>query len=232
MGQKRSNREVIKKNKFLNFKQFFIMLLYNPYDLIIIQKNVIPQENIEELMLLTNNTKDIAQATIVNDEIPEGETNTEVRNTLWYSMPEEMGKNLEEAVAACFRNFVVPRYNCEFKSYEPVQFLGYPVGGHYRGHIDGESFNFETRQWESCMPRDVSFLFYLNDQYGGGELEFYDLGLTIKPKKGMMIAFPSYKEFAHKVHPVTWGHRYTLVSWVKTQKNLYDTIPRPGISKN
>ena len=208
------------------------LMLYNPYDLIIMIQNVIPQENIEEIMLLTNNKKDISQATIINDKKEGGETNTEIRNTLWYNITDEMSHKLEEAVAGCFREHIAPRYNCEFKSYEPVQFLGYPVGGHYRGHIDGESFNFGTRQWESCMPRDVSFLFYLNDQYGGGELEFYDLGLTIKPKKGMMIAFPSYKEFAHKVHPVTWGHRYTLVSWVKTQKNLYDTIPRPGISKN
>ena len=130
------------------------------------------------------------------------------------------------------REYIIPKYNCQFKSYEPVQFLGYPPGGHYKGHNDGESFNYETRQWERCMPRDVSFLFYLNDQYGGGELEFGDLGLTIKPKKGMMIAFPSYKEFAHMVHPVTWGHRYSLVSWVATQKNLYDTIPRPGIPKS
>ena len=208
------------------------MMLYNPYELIIIKNNVIPQENIEELMLLTNNTKDISHATIINDEKPEGETNTEVRNTLWYSIPEEMTKNLEQAVASSFVNYVAPKYNCQFKSYEPVQFLGYPPGGHYRGHNDAESFNMETRQWEACMPRDVSFLFYLNDQYGGGELEFYDLGLTIKPKKGMMIAFPSYKDFAHKVHPVTWGHRYSLVSWVATQKNLYDTIPRPGIPES
>ena len=208
------------------------MLLHNPYDLIIIKENVIPQENIEEIMLLTNNTKDISQATVINDDKPEGETNLETRNTLWYHITEEMAKNLEQAVAQCFREYVAPRYNCQFKSYEPVQFLGYPPGGHYKGHNDGESFNYETRQWERCMPRDVSFLFYLNDQYGGGELEFGDLGLTIKPKKGMMIVFPSYKEFAHKVHPVTWGHRYSLVSWVATQKNLYDTIPRPGISES
>jgi len=213
------------------------MMLYNPYDLIIIQENIIPQESIEELMLLTNNTKDISQATVINrnKEKVDGDTsekNLEIRNTLWYNITDEMAKNLEVAVAACFKEYVVPKYNCEFKSYEPVQFLGYPPGGHYKGHNDGESFNYETRQWERMMDRDVSFLFYLNDQYGGGELEFADLGLTIKPKKGMMIAFPSYKDFAHKVHPVTWGHRYTLVSWVATKKNLYDTIRRPGIPKS
>ena len=206
-------------------------MLYNPYDLIIIKENVIPEENLEEIMLLTNNTKDISNATIIK-EGGGGETNLETRNTLWYHITEEMAKKFEEAVAGCFVNYVAPKYKCEFKSYEPVQFLGYPVGGHYKGHNDGERFNIETRQWEKLMDRDVSFLFYLNDQYGGGELEFYDLGLTIKPKKGMMIAFPSYKDFAHKVHPVTWGHRYSLVSWVATQKNLYDTIPRPGIPKS
>jgi prolyl 4-hydroxylase len=209
------------------------MMLYNPYDLIIIREGIVSPEHIEELMLLTNNTKDIHQATIINKKGDEShEEDLKVRNTLWYHITEEMSHKLESAVAGCFRDIIVPKYNCEFKSYEPVQFLGYPVGGHYKGHNDGESFNIETRQWEKIMPRDVSFLFYLNDQYGGGELEFYDLGLTIKPKKGMMIAFPSYKEFAHKVHPVTWGHRYSLVSWVATQKNLYDTIPRPGISEN
>ena len=210
-------------------------MLYNPYDLIIIKEKIIPQENIDQLMLLTND-KNTSQATIIdNDEHGEaehGRTNTDIRNTLWYNIPEEIAQNLEQAVATCFREHVAPRYNCQFKSYEPVQFLGYPVGGHYLGHNDGETFNLKTRQWERIMERDVSFLFYLNDQYGGGELEFYDLGLTIKPKKGMMIAFPSYKDFAHKVHPVTWGHRYSLVSWVATQKNLYDTIPRPGISEN
>tara|TARA_Y100001973_G_scaffold71144_1_gene103730 strand:- start:131 stop:772 length:642 start_codon:yes stop_codon:yes gene_type:complete len=213
------------------------MLLYNPYDLIIIKENVIPHENIEEIMLLTNNTKDISHATVINRDKEKvdgdsNETNLETRNTLWYYITEEMAQKFEQAVAGCFLNHVVPRYKCEFKSYDPVQFLGYPPGGHYKGHNDGESFNTETRQWERLMDRDVSFLFYLNDQYGGGELEFTDLGLTIKPKKGMMIAFPSYKEFAHRVHPVTWGHRYTLVSWVGTQKNLYDTIPREGLSKN
>tara|TARA_Y100001963_G_scaffold140906_1_gene208512 strand:- start:442 stop:1077 length:636 start_codon:yes stop_codon:yes gene_type:complete len=209
-----------------------LSLLYNPYDLLIIRKNIIPQENIEELMLLTN-TSDTTQATVINEKKDDShETNLEVRDTLWYNIPDPLHQSLERAISGCFSTFVAPKYNCQFKAYEPVQLLGYAPGGHYKGHNDGESFNMETRQWDRIMNRDVSFLFYLNDQYGGGELEFYDLGLTIKPKKGMMIAFPSYKEFAHKVHPVTWGHRYALVCWVETQKNIYDTISQPRVSKD
>jgi len=209
------------------------MMLHNPYDLILIKENVIPQESIDKLMLLTNNKKDITQATIISKDEKEGGSpgieDKKVRDTLWYGIPDEAAVNLEMAVASVFTRYVVPVFNCKFKAYEPVQFLGYPVGGHYKGHNDGEHFNEKTRKWERVMERDVSFLFYLNEEFGGGEVEFYDLGLTIKPKKGMMIAFPSYKEFAHKVHPVTWGHRYTLVSWVATEQHLYDTISKKGI---
>ena len=94
------------------------MMLYNPYDLIIIKENVIPQENIDEIMLLTNNTKDIHQATIINDKEEDGhEEDLKVRNTLWYHITEEMAKNFEQAVAQCFRDYIIPKYNCEFKSY-------------------------------------------------------------------------------------------------------------------
>ena len=206
------------------------LTLFNLHDLIIIRNKVIPQEDINLLMQQTNST-DTEQATILNDD-PEGKKDLEVRDTLWYPQSDELRVHLEQAISGCYFRYVQPRYQCTFKKYEPAQFLGYNPGGHYKTHNDGEHFNEKTRQWEKCMPRDISFLFYLNEEYGGGELEFTDLGLTIKPKKGMMIAFPSYKDFAHKVHPVTWGHRYSLVSWVATQKNLYDTIPRPRIPEN
>ena len=202
------------------------LTLFNLHDLIIIRDKVIPQEDINLLMECTNST-DTEQATILNDD-PEGKKDLEVRDTLWYPQSDELRVHLEQAISGCYFRYVQPRYQCTFKAYEPAQFLGYNPGGHYKKHNDGEHFNEKTRQWEKCMPRDISFLFYLNEEYGGGELEFTDLGLTIKPKKGMMIAFPSYKDFAHKVHPVTWGHRYSLVSWIETEKNLYDTIPRPG----
>tara|TARA_X000000368_G_scaffold221742_1_gene175007 strand:- start:550 stop:1188 length:639 start_codon:yes stop_codon:yes gene_type:complete len=210
---------------------------HNPYDLIIIEENIVPQEHIEELMLLTN-SDDTAQATVFKEQTEgenvdrkkdKGREDLKIRNTLWYPISDEQCAKLEQGIAQAYGRHVQPRYNCEFKSYEPAQFLGYPVGGHYLQHIDGEQINRQTGEWEPALDRDVSFLFYLNNEYGGGEIEFPTLGLTIKPKKGMMIAFPSYKEFPHKVHPVTWGHRYTLVSWISTKEKLYDTIPKKGV---
>ena len=206
------------------------MMQHNPYDLIIIRPNVIPDKDIEELMLLTNNKEEVRQATIINKHDDGTQTNKENlknRNTLWYPIPEEEGNKLQVAISQVWAQYIAPKYHCEFDKYEPAQFLGYPVGGHYIEHNDSETF--DNGEWRRIADRDVSFLFYLNSEFGGGELEFPELGLTIKPKKGMMIAFPSYKEFEHKVHPVTWGHRYTLVSWVGTKQKLYDTIPTEGV---
>ena len=209
--------------------------MQNLYDYIIIRENVIPQQHIEELMLLTN-SDNTEQATVFREPGEEidktkdgGREDLRIRNTLWYPINEEHVVKLEQGIAQAYGMLVQPRYNCEFKSYEPAQFLGYPVGGHYLQHIDGEKMDPQTGEWEEALPRDISFLFYLNSEFGGGEIEFPDLGLTIKPKKGMMIAFPSYKEFPHKVHPVTWGHRYTIVSWVGTKEKLYDTVSKPRV---
>ena len=206
------------------------MMLHDPYDLIIIKENIVPNNHIEELMLLTTVEGGVRQATVISRDDNGNNINKEKlkhRNTLWYDIPDEQGEKLQVSISQMYHRFCVPKYNCEFKGYDPCQFLGYPVGGHYIEHNDAESF--VDGKWTRVANRDVSFLFYLNSEFGGGELEFPELGLTIKPKKGMMIAFPSYKEYVHKVHPVTWGHRYTLVSWVGTKQKLYDTIPTEGV---
>ncbi len=192
----------------------------NLYDLITIQTNVIPQEHIEELMLATNNKT--VDSTVISMDDDGNKTEGVVKKhrvTVNYILPDEQIDKIHASIENLFNNYLKDRYKCEAKGFETVQYLGYPVGGHYIKHNDSETLC--NGKWTKMANRDISLLFYLNEEFGGGELEFPDLGLTIKPKKGMMIAFPSYKEFYHKVHPVTWGHRYTLVSWVETQERIY-----------
>ena len=207
---------------------------HNLYDLITILPNVIPPTDIEQLLELTA-TQENQPATVIevkDDGNHECEAKLDIRNTYNYVIPQHIDQKLEHAIAGVFHQVAVPKYRCSHKSYDRVQMLGYPVGGHYMAHNDGEHYVPETDEWKRTMPRDISLVFFLNEEFGKGELEFPELGLTIKPKKGMMVMFPSYKEFLHRVNPVTWGHRYSLVSWVATQKNLYDTIPREGIPTN
>ena len=194
----------------------------NLFDLIIIQPNIIPQQHIQELLNLTNQPTSHASVGSGEEKIE-----LQTRNTEWYPIPYPVLQNLTSATMSCYKSFIEPKYNAEIKKIEPMQFLSYPVGGHYIEHNDSE--NFENGQWTRIANRDISILFYLNDNYTGGELEFTTLGLKIKPKTGMMIAFPSYKEFAHKVHPVTSGMRYSLVTWLETEKKIYETIRRERI---
>ena len=51
----------------------------------------------------------------------------------------------------------------------------------------------------------------LNDNYEGGEFEFFLETHLIKEKTGTVIVFPSY--MVHRVNPITKGTRYSLVAW-------------------
>ena len=70
--------------------------------------------------------------------------------------------------------------------------------------------------WKKSVDRDLSFIFYLNDGYEGGDLIMPDLGIRIRPERGMMVSFPSNRFYKHGVEPVTNGHRYSMVCWVTT----------------
>lgn len=71
----------------------------------------------------------------------------------------------------------------------------YPKGGRWSGHM--------------------SALIYLNDDYEGGEIVFPKQNLTIKPKSGMLIAFPGNPMYPHSVNPCYGNLRYTISLWTR-----------------
>jgi predicted 2-oxoglutarate/Fe(II)-dependent dioxygenase YbiX len=65
-----------------------------------------------------------------------------------------------------------------------------------------------------ATPRTTAMVYYPNDDYEGGELEFIHFGVKIKPKAGQLFLFPAAYSYEHKIHPVTDGnYRITLVSF-------------------
>ena len=84
------------------------IFISNLYDWMIIQQNVIPPEDIAEIMMVTNE-KPTGQATIKNGDYDEIALK-EIRNTLWYDIPDKLHVKLQGAVSDCYKRFVGPKY--------------------------------------------------------------------------------------------------------------------------
>jgi hypothetical protein len=81
--------------------------------------------------------------------------------------------------------------------------LRYEAGHKFHDHIDDHP----------KFPRVVSISVFLNDDYDGGELEFKEFNLKIKPVAGEIVVFSSGFPYIHQVHPITTGIRYAVVKW-------------------
>lgn len=64
----------------------------------------------------------------------------------------------------------------------------------------------------SCK-RYLAFLFYLNDDFTGGETIFYP-DTTIKPVKGSVVVFPPMWMYPHAGLPVVTGTKYIMSSYL------------------
>jgi predicted 2-oxoglutarate/Fe(II)-dependent dioxygenase YbiX len=92
--------------------------------------------------------------------------------------------------------------------HEPYNMLRYRGGQEYKAHADGTT----------DIGRSISAIVYLNDDYEGGEVEFVNFGIKIKPEPGMLLLFPSNYAYRHIAHPVTNGTKYAIVTWIKDRQ--------------
>ena len=72
---------------------------------------------------------------------------------------------------------------------------------------------------------DLSGLFYLNDDYEGGELYFPLQGIQFKPKAGGAYFFPGDKNFIHGVTEITSGIRYVIPFFWTIKKHTGEKQP-------
>jgi hypothetical protein len=72
-----------------------------------------------------------------------------------------------------------------------------------RQHID-------TKSSES---NHIASVYYINDDYTGGEINFPIYKLKIKPKPNSLIVFPGNENYLHEVLKITNGERYSSSLW-------------------
>lgn len=75
---------------------------------------------------------------------------------------------------------------------------------------------------------DLSSLFYLNDDYEGGELYFPLQGIQFKPKKGAAYFFPGDMNYIHGVTEIKNAIRYTCPFFWEILEHTGENQPDPN----
>ena len=75
----------------------------------------------------------------------------------------------------------------------------------YDTHVDVAS--------PEAASRYLALLFYLNDDYTGGQTEFAE-GSTIQPKRGTVLVFPPYWMYPHAGLRVLTGTKYIMSTYL------------------
>lgn len=162
--------------------------------------------------IVKDNFKKFEDATIVNGNSPILNKNIrDVKN--WYlgapkTMTEFHWSNfLFHVFQKCLSDYIKTK-NIDIKiNINDMSVLKYGPGGHYKYHTD------------HCIeiPRTLSFIYLINDDYEGGDLCFQTPDgseeITIAKKKNSIIMWPSNFLYPHCVKPVTKGTRYSIVAW-------------------
>jgi len=91
-----------------------------------------------------------------------------------------------------------------FSHMEQISMLEYLANdGFYKPHCD---FGPET-------PRSLSAILYLNDVEEGGETYFDQIDVSVLPKAGRLVLFPSTFPYTHEARSSISGNKYVLVTW-------------------
>jgi len=120
-----------------------------------------------------------------------------------------IGEVVVPVIGRAFQERASRHFSVEF---EWPDILCYGPGGLFAMRADAEMYE-AGHGWRRTDDRDYSLLVYLSDGFTGGELEFPRHGVTIRPRAGMLVIFPSDHRHVHLARAVETGGHEVLVSW-------------------
>ena len=123
-------------------------------------------------------------------------------------MPEEIIDSLEKVFRIAYQK-CTDRYNVKLRVFErhEVHLIKFEKGHKMNGHTD--------------TTGDFAVIYYLNDDYEGGEINFPDHNLKIKPKPNSFVIFPSNEDYFHEVLENLGKERYSSTLWFNFDGSPY-----------
>jgi Rps23 Pro-64 3,4-dihydroxylase Tpa1-like proline 4-hydroxylase len=123
-----------------------------------------------------------------------------------FGLPENFFKDLEAGIQAA----------TEDTRGKPIRKVSYHaqkwIEGAFAGfHSDNSSL--DDPEYNAFERSKMATFLYLNEDFEGGELNFRDHDIKIKPTKGLLVAFEGGHHNIHEVLPIESGVRFTVGSF-------------------
>lgn len=158
---------------------------------------------LEEFLVLTSDVEWKDATVGRSDEESRSEVHSDIRSASVKNVKnhyDKIDKLVSEYVEDYAKNAGLSDLEHEYYS-----LVRYTEGQFFSEHSDGGEF----------LPRRLSMVLYLNDDYDGGEISFTRFRSTIKTKARTLLLFPSTDEYSHAAQPVLSGTKYALIGFWK-----------------
>jgi len=113
-----------------------------------------------------------------------------------------------QTLNANYESFIIPLKNIKDTGYQMQKYISNV--GVYKYHHDSHYAKDEP----TTQTRILTFIWYLNTVNEGGETEFFNGRIKIKPEKGKLLLFPSTWTFMHKGNTPISSNKYIVTGWL------------------
>lgn len=115
---------------------------------------------------------------------------------------EKLSSYITKTFEICEQDFIQTYKVIASSREENYQLLRYSEGQFILPHIDS------TPEFQ----RKITMVYYPNEDYEGGEIDFPEIGISIKPPANSVVIFlADSKNFKHASRKVKSGHKYAVV---------------------
>ncbi len=172
--------------------------------------NILNKDECSELITLSSNK--LFGATTLGAYIKEYRT---AENT-WLFETTELTEKIKKIVSE--------KTKLPIENQEQIHIVKYNVGGEYKEHHD--FFHPNTDYYDSQIKRGgqriYSCLFYLNDNFKGGETDFPKINYRTTPQLGKLVVWKNLNDdntlnydSLHAGLPVVEGEKWICIIWVR-----------------
>lgn len=81
-------------------------------------------------------------------------------------------------------------------------------------HSDDDGYKEHKKIKDETPSIIFGTIYYINENYNGGELVYLNKNISIKPKSNMFVCHPGSKEYAHAVKQITLNNRYSIPGFI------------------